>query len=238
LEWFSYTFSCTANTNSDRPTFARLGCVESGIRQVLEWNEFSWRVSDFSWVALLRLSMQICSHSLNSLISRRYISCWSYVKSDYVWCSNCYRRIQNSVQLLPHATQRVAQPLTCVGTGSRYCLLPRHRLCCKQPHRQKVSCCWSQWPSVFNTGPDVRQKSDLVSIIQRQYVVTDQYKVWQQTEGHGQILSGPTLKHVMFLRKYREKQLFVGTTFWQKVYLWPNCVVVWECELDELCGLR
>jgi len=48
---------------------------------------------------------------------------------------------------------------------------------------------------------------------------------------------GPTLKQVMFLRKYREKQLFVGTAFWQKVYLWPNCVVMWECEFDEVCGL-
>ena len=77
-----------------------------------------------------------------------------------------------------------------------------------------------------------------ISLIKQQYVVTHRYTVWQQTEGNGQILNGPTLKHVMFLRKYKEKQLFVGTTFWQKVYLWPNCVVMWEWEFDEVCGLR
>ena len=151
------------------------------------------------------------SHSLNSLISRRCISCWSCVKSYCVRCSNCYRKILNSVQLLPHSRQRVAQPLTWAGTRSRYCLLPRHRLWCKVPHRQKVSCYRSQWPSVFSTGSEVRQRSDLVSIIEQQYAVTHRYTDWQQTEGTGHILNGQTLEQVMFLRKYREKPLFVGT---------------------------
>jgi len=34
------------------------------------------------------------------------------------------------------------------------------------------------------------------------------------------------------------KETFVGTHFWEKVCLSPNCLVKWESQLDELYGLR
>jgi len=37
----------------------------------------------------------------------------------------------------------------------------------------------------------------------------------------------------IFVRKF-----FVHVTFWQKVCLWPNCVVMRGSQFDELCGLR
>jgi hypothetical protein len=40
-----------------------------------------------------------------------------------------------------------------------------------------------------------------------------QTAILQQTENILPILSGPTIKHVMFLRKYKDQPCFVDTTF-------------------------
>jgi len=45
-----------------------------------------------------------------------------------------------------------------------------------------------------------------IPLARQKYVVTHRYTVWQHAEGTGQILNGPTLEHVMFLREYKEKQ--------------------------------
>jgi hypothetical protein len=154
----------------------------------------------------------MCSHSLNSLISRRYANCWSYVKSDYVWCSNCYWRIQNSVQLLPHATRSVTQSLTCACTRSRYCLLWRHRLWCKLPYRQKVS------QLLLNTVVQCLQHR-VWSSAKIRSGVDNTAAIWRNAPIHSLTTCrrnwtdsyGLTLKQVMFLQNYREKQLFVDT---------------------------
>jgi len=32
--------------------------------------------------------------------------------------------------------------------------------------------------------------------------------------------------------------IFVDMHFWQKVCLSPNCLVKWQSQFDELCGLQ
>lgn len=42
----------------------------------------------------------------------------------------------------------------------------------------------------------------------------------------------------MFLQMCKEKQLFVETTSWQKVCLYPKCLDKQESQFNELCGLQ
>jgi hypothetical protein len=48
-----------------------------------------------------------------------------------------------------------------------------------------------------------------LSLMKQQFVVTQQYKILQET-GKLDQSSRPTLKHVMFLRKNKDKELFCG----------------------------
>lgn len=52
-----------------------------------------------------------------------------------------------------------------------------------------------------------------------------------------QMLNGPTFKHVLYLQRYKGKQFFADTTFWQKACLWTSCLVMREFQFDEFCGL-
>jgi len=47
-----------------------------------------------------------------------------------------------------------------------------------------------------------------ISLMQRQFVITHTYAVLRETGRVWQIINRPTLKHVMFLGKYNEKQFF------------------------------
>jgi hypothetical protein len=55
-----------------------------------------------------------------------------------------------------------------------------------------------------------------ISFMKQQFVLTHQYTILQETEKPWQILYSPTYKHVMFLWKYTEKQLFCGYSILRK----------------------
>ena len=77
--------------------------------------------------------------------------------------------------------------------------------------------------------------------MKQQFVVTHRYTVLQETEKTWPILSRSSLKHVVFLRKYKEKHFFCGYTIltegvfvthlssnaeisvWRIVWLTKNC---------------
>lgn len=42
----------------------------------------------------------------------------------------------------------------------------------------------------------------------------------------------------MFSRKYDDKKILADKTFWQKVGLCPNCLVIRGSQFEELCGLH
>jgi len=74
-----------------------------------------------------------------------------------------------------------------------------------------------------------------ISLVQRQFVVTHTYAVLRETGRVWQISNRPTLKRVMFLGKYNEKQFFVWT---QYCVCNTGVFVMRESQFDELCGLR
>jgi hypothetical protein len=75
--------------------------------------------------------------------------------------------------------------------------------------------------------------------MEEQFVVTHGYSVLLQREKIWQIPNRQKLKHVMFLRNYKEKQFFfVDTTFWLTVCLWSKYWVILESHFDQLLEMR
>lgn len=58
---------------------------------------------------------------------------------------------------------------------------------------------------------------EYISFQKQQFFVTHRYTVLQDKEKTWTILNRPTIMHVMFLRKYTGKQLFVHTSHWYKL---------------------
>jgi hypothetical protein len=49
--------------------------------------------------------------------------------------------------------------------------------------------------------------------MKQQFGVTHQYTVYRRQKKNSPILNRPTVKRIMFLRKYKEKQFFCGHNF-------------------------
>jgi hypothetical protein len=49
-----------------------------------------------------------------------------------------------------------------------------------------------------------------ISLVKQQFVITHQFRIFQETENTWLILNRTALKHVMFLRQYKDKQFFCG----------------------------
>jgi len=69
------------------------------------------------------------------------------------------------------------------------------------------------------------------------FVVTQRYTVLKETENKWPVLKRPTRQHVMFLRKYKDKQFFFFILI-DGVFVTRLCLVVRESRFDELCGFR